>query len=263
MNIKLMIAIAVIAIGVGVYGINHKKIIPPEAPPKVVKKERLVSVLIAKSDIIRGELLTRDNTKFEKWPEAEADRKGVQEDMVIDFKQAPIATTDFVKGELIVKRQFITENDINYIDFIIKPNKVPFPIEVEADSIVGGVVLTYGYVDILALASNSQNLANDSSIKNFKDVSLTPVLTNIRVLKITHDNKVIKDKDSARVKTTLILELSTKQVATLSIARRISKLEVHKSIKNASYEELSANAGDVLESYHAIKEFRASSISVK
>ena len=263
MNIKLMITIAVIAIGVGVYGINRKKIMPPEAPPKVVKQEKLISVPVATTDIIHGELLTKDNTTFEKWSETKAKQNGIQEDVVIDYKQAPIATVDLAKGDMVAKKQFITENDLNYIDFIIKPNMVPFPIEVEPDSIVGGVVLTYGYVDILALASNSQNLAHDSTIKNFKDVSLTPVLTHIRVLKITHDSKVIKEKEPAQVKTTLILELNTKQVATLSIAKRISKLEVHKSIKNASYEELSANAGDVLESYHAIKEFRASSISVK
>ena len=261
MNIKLMIVIAIIAIGVGVYGMNHRKIISPSTP-KVEVKEKTIAVYVAKKQLQPGDSITSQTVSIENWSETKARSQGITGAISINYSLDPVAKVIIEPGTVISKSSFAIETDVDYIDFIIHEGMTPYPLQVESKSIIGGVIRTNSFVDIMALASGSQNLANDRSIKSYKDVSLSPILTNIKVLKISEEKLSAKGK-SADEKSTLILEVTPKQVATLTIAQRIAQLEIHQSVKGATAKDLSANAGDVLESYHAIREFRAGSMTVK
>ncbi|MBF9002238.1 Flp pilus assembly protein CpaB [Vibrio nitrifigilis] len=261
MNIKLMIVIAIIAIGVGVYGMNHRKIISPSTP-KVEVKEKTIAVYVAKKQLQPGDSITSQTISIENWSETKARSQGITGAISINYSLDPVAKVIIEPGTVISKSSFAIATDVDYIDFIINEGMTPYPLQVESKSIIGGVIRTNSFVDIMALASGSQNLANDRSIKSYKDVSLSPILTNIKVLKISEEKSGAKGK-SADEKSTLILEVTPKQVATLTIAQRIAQLEIHQSVKGATAKDLSANAGDVLESYHAIREFRAGSMTVK
>lgn len=60
----------------------------------------------------------------------------------------------------------------------------------------------------------------------------------------------------------LILELTRKQVATLTVAKRISEIEVHKSIGEYQKADLHADAGDVLSNFKSVVEYRAESVTI-
>jgi len=60
----------------------------------------------------------------------------------------------------------------------------------------------------------------------------------------------------------LILELTRKQVATITVAKRISELEVHKSIGEYQKSDLHADAGDVLSNFKSVVEYRSSNVTI-
>ncbi|MZI96011.1 Flp pilus assembly protein CpaB [Vibrio sp. CAIM 722] len=262
MNIKLVSVFAVIAIGVGVYGVIGQKQ-PQPHPETQVKEEKKLTVYLTKSDLKKGHVLTRSDVYLEKWPESKANKYGLDDNLVVNFSGRPLVRRDINSDKLLYRDSLIYQQDPEYVDFVVKPGLIPFPIETNSDAIVGGVIHANSKVDILALASTSQNLANDHSVNTYKGVSLTPVLMNIKVLKLTTEKVKNKDQRVNHEKTALILELTPKEVATLTIAKRIAQIEVHLAVKNATAKQLSANAGDVLESYHAVTEFRAASAIVK
>lgn len=262
MNVKLISLFAVLAIAIGVYGITHQQQ-HAEIKPVQAKQEKRFTVYLAKANLVKGQKITRSNIYIEQWLESKAHQQGVDSNVSVDFSQNPIARQPIKQGDILYHSALVYENDPEYVDYIVDAGMIAFPIEINSDAMVGGVIHRDSTVDILALASTRQNLANGETVNSFKGVSLTPVLRNIRVLKLSKHIEKNKDGKVSGSKTSLVLELNPKQVATLTIAKRIAQLEVHQSVKNATAKELSANAGDVLDSYHAITEFRAGSATVK
>ncbi|WP_417542976.1 Flp pilus assembly protein CpaB [Methylophaga thalassica] len=264
MNSKLIFLIAAVAIGVGVYGLIQPASAP--APKRAVveeqPKEPTFRVYLTKQSLAKGEPISTSQLEIEHWPQSKANQSGIDQDQVLPTSTTLLARNDIPAQSIIYLTDIVTEQSPDYLDFATAPGKVPFPIQIDSGSVVGGVVRNGTQVDVLALASTQQNLANDSTVGNFRGVSLTPVLMGIKVLKVEQLTETNK-KDVKSTKTTLVLELSSKQVATITIAKHIAQLEVHKSLAGTEAKDLSANAGDVLENYRAIKEFRAGDIIVK
>lgn len=261
MNIKVVGLAAIVAIVGGVYGILHQ----PQVKKAEVKsvQQKTLKIYLSSRTILKGKPITHSDIKIENWPESKAQQFGIEKDMQLNFASHPLAREDIKSDAIIYSENIISEQDTDYVDFVISPGMVPFPIDINSDSVVGGVIRANSLIDVLALASTNQNLANDRSVNSYKGVTLSPVLMNIKVIKVAVEQIKNKDGKLDHEQNSLILELTPKQVATLTIAKRIAQLEVHQSVKNATAKELSANAGDVLDSYHAITEFRAGSASVK
>lgn len=266
MNSKVLVFVSVLVIGLGMYGIffHGGSTSINLTPQKVAQKKgpQKINAIVSRQQMLPGDAITRDKIEIKSLTLADANHAGVSKDIVLDFNQRLFARKIIPAGAFIFPEDTITPDSRDYLDFIVKPNHIPYPLVVEKTAMIGGVIHEGSYIDILALASASQNMAERSSLNNtsFKQLTLTPVLLGIKVLKFTvigidkEENK--KNKEPEKV--ALILELTQKQVATLTVARRIALLEVHKSIgSNQEKAEMSANAGDVLEDYKAIKEFRA------
>ncbi|WPC76456.1 Flp pilus assembly protein CpaB [Vibrio porteresiae] len=261
MNIKVVTLIAVLAIFSGGYGLTHQSTAKPEKQVEQKEQEQLIQVYLAKHDLAKGEPLSRSDVVVEKWKQAKANQFGIDKDQSLAFKTGQLVRAPVLAGAVIYPENIISQEDSDYVDFIIQPNRIAFPLETTNDAIVGGVIRANSHIDVLALTSTAQNLANDRSINSYKGVSLAPILMNIKVLKVATEK--VKENKEEREKTSLILELTPKQVSTLTIAKRIAQLEVHQTVKNATAKDLSANSGDVMGTYHAITEFRAGNSSVK
>lgn len=262
MSSKLVIFIALLAIGLGVYGLKLGTT-PKPAPQivqHVVEEEEKVKVYFASSYLDKGQLIERKDVSIEYLTKTEANKKGIDKDVVLALGSILLARKPISQGEIIYPEFTISPDDDEYVDFVIQPGFVPFPLEVDPATVIGGIVHVNSMIDILALSSRNQNLAADVEVssRSYTGVSLTPILMGVKVVKI---NTVVEQATRANAKsterTTLILELSPKQVATMTVAKKIAQLEVHKSIGGTDKQSLSADAGDVLEDYKAIKEFRA------
>jgi pilus assembly protein CpaB len=94
---------------------------------------------------------------------------------------------------------------------------------------------------------------------SFESININPVLVAIKVLKVEQNERFLEQE----AKVNLILELTRKQVAKLSIAKSIATLEVHKSVGPEQAALLHANSGDVLPEYRAIVEYRAGSVAIR
>ncbi|MBE4579481.1 Flp pilus assembly protein CpaB [Vibrio navarrensis] len=267
MNSKLTLLIAVFAIGAGVYGLmpaNRTKVQVVEPTAAVAPQPKTCKVYLAKQPLTKGQPVYQEDWQIEIWQEARCYGAGIDNDMTMSLSgdsARRFARRDIAAQEVLYSSLFVTPDSPDYLDYLVDGNKVPYPIEVETRSIVGGIVSPGTYVDILALSSQKQNLANESKVSqsSLQNLTLSPVMTHIKVLKLAEPETKTKEEG----KSVLVLELTRKQVATLIIAQKISQLAVHKSTDSAQPEDLSANTADVLADFHSIKEFRATKLLVK
>jgi pilus assembly protein CpaB len=265
MSSKLVIFIALLAIGLGVYGLKLGT--APKPTPQIVQhvEEEKVKVYVASSGLEKGQLIERKGVSIEYLTKAQANKKGIDKDTVLALGSILLARKPISQGEIIYPEFTIAPEDDEYVDFVIQPGYIPFPLDVSSSTVVGGIVHANSVIDILALSSRNQNLAANDEIssKGYTGVSLTPILMGIKVVKVnTITEQATKSNVKSVERTTLILELSPKQVATMTVARKIAQLEVHKSIGGTDKQSLSADAGDVLEDYKSIKEFRANEAKI-
>lgn len=268
MNSKLLIAVALMVIGVGGYGL-----LTPSTPIATAPIEEATSntptkqyqVWLAKQPLQKGQLVSRTDLELRRIDEAQALSLGVNQDIELTFVTDLRIERDLAAGEVVWPEWLITPEQPAYLDLILTPNHVPFAIQVNPQSVIGGVIRPGTLVDILALSSLKQNLATDETVRSFETVSLTPVLMGVKVLQVNQQSNHSSSERNEELNSqaSVIVELTRKQVATLTIARHIAQLEIHLSTGNSLASDLSANAGDVLTDYKAIQEFRAGSATTR
>ncbi|MFA0412219.1 Flp pilus assembly protein CpaB [Vibrio renipiscarius] len=265
MRSKLFIFIAMMAIGVGVFGLlspNESTAVVAEV--KTVEKPAVLYKIyrIAKSQVKKGQVVNPSDLEIVTISESEAHSLGFDDDALFDYESGSVYKRDFFKGDIFNLSYIAEPSSPEYIDTVISKNNVPYPVKVSLDSIIGGVISSGDNIDILALTGDFA-INSELSPQNKEQISLTPILTNIRVLKVEQDAPFIsRSGNSEQMENYLIVELDRKQVALLTIAKKIAQIEVHKSIGNYLPNEIQANSGDVLPDFKAIKELRASEIVV-
>ncbi|WP_099612598.1 Flp pilus assembly protein CpaB [Vibrio fujianensis] len=269
MNSKLLIALALLAIAAGGYGLFAPATPPPAQSTLAVESQPVPAkqwqVWFARHPLEKGQQITRADLELRSMDERQALALGVNQDITIDFAPEMRINQPLAQGGVVWPEMLLRPNQAGYIDLILTPDHVPFPLQVKAESVIGGVIRPGSLVDVLALASLKQNLANDQTVRSFETVSLAPVLMGVKVLQV-NQQQLIEGKGREQATTSqasVILELTRKQVATLTIARHIAQLEIHLSSGHRKASELSANAGDVLNDYKAIQEYRADKATVR
>ncbi len=265
MRSKIIMSIALIVILISLYSLSGlllpkeiaQSIQPAQAP------EQSYKVWFAKRDLPIGEKLQRADLQIKIIPEKEAFSLGITQDVTLDIIKDAVWNGHIDKGAVVTQDLLTRPDDDGYVELIIAENRVPFVIEVNQSSIIGGFISYGSVVDVLALSSTKQILANEERVSSYKGLSVSPVLMDIRVLKIEINRLDNIRKNLAENKVTLVLELTRKQVAILTIAKRIAELEIHKSVGKYLGSELEANSGDVLANFKAITEYRADTVIIK
>ncbi|WP_211091937.1 Flp pilus assembly protein CpaB [Vibrio agarilyticus] len=265
---KLLIPVALIAIGAGLYGLSQPYFNQSSQAPLVELAAETavpqVTVYALAERISRGTVVSKTHFELRQIDQPKALQLGIDPSMPLNLTPGSVAIQDIAAGTLVSPSLFITPSDPGYIEAIVAKNKVPYAIEVSTSNMVGGIITHGAFVDVVALSSEQQNLANDETVTGYKTVSIAPVLMAVKVLQVSAE---LPNESSREVLnpayTTLILELSQRQVAKLAIAKNISQLEVHKSLGRQEASDLQANSGDVLPDYRAIVEFRGDTIKIK
>lgn len=268
MRTKVIIAVAVLAILFGLYGLAGSLQAPTVVANAVseIQKENTIKVWFVKQDVQPGELLQRNDIELKVIKESTANQMAIDQDVNIAFEKSAVYNREILSGSPIFPEDITSSQDMGFIDLVINPNRVPFAIKVDNSDIVGGVIDYGSNVDVLALASGGSKLSlnsNELSSPQFKSVSVSPVLTNIRVLQVQRRTLEPTRSSSAIEEIHLVLELTRKQVAKMTVAERIAEIEIHKSIGRYKLSDLTADAGDVLADYKAVKEFRANEVTIK
>ncbi|MCF1428420.1 MAG: Flp pilus assembly protein CpaB [Shewanella sp.] len=263
----LILGLAVLAIAFGLFGLagnlaNNSNPQAVEAKPKLEQKNLVVWQLSQAA--LKGQRVERSHFKVLKLTEAQANALGVLADMKLDIPSGAVYRRDVKVGDVAFKDLMITPDSDDYLDLVISANRVPYAIKVSPSSVVGGVINHGSYIDILALSLPSDHSleAMDASVSRKRSMFVTPVLTHIKVLKV--DKKELPERrgEAPTIEVNLVLELTRKQVATLTVAQRIAEIEVHKSIGEYQKSDLHADAGDVLSNFKSIVEYRAEAVTI-
>jgi pilus assembly protein CpaB len=270
-NSKLIFIIAFCAIVFGLYGVsdlllNSEQPAPMQSVKTVQPTVKKIQVYFAKLPLNPGEKVTLAQLKKQILEEPEANKLGISEDTILPLTNGTVANMTIVSGSIVTADMLLGPDQAGYLDLVIEDNHIPYAIKVDRSAVVGGVINPGTLVDILAIASTEQNLATNPRISSYKSLSISPLIMAVKVLQVKRATIAETRNNPATEEVHLILQLTRKQNAKLTIAKRITLLEVQKSAgtetdRELRENELKANAGDVIAEYKAITSYRANSVS--
>lgn len=251
MKSKIILVLAVIAISIGLFGMSQTTNTASSAPEQVKELDKLpdptVMVWVAKKDLMFGSTVQRIDLIIQRISQTQADRLGIVNDIKLSFNKDLLVKKDILQGDIVTPDMLLSPGQEGYLTLVIREGKVPFNLRVENDAILGGAISIGDVVDIASISSSEQNLSNSDSISNVKSLKMAPLLTQIMVLDIIQQEKSVRlNSKSMKTVTTLVLEVSNRELAKLVIAERIAELEVHKSIGAEFSHELHADSSDVI-----------------
>lgn len=262
----LLLVIAGMAILFGLLGLANSlsQSEQPESTKVVIEQEPLITIWRLKQAVAKGQSLEREHFELVRLPESEANKLGIEKNMKFDLKLGSVYRQDLEAGDLAFNERIITPQQDGYVDFVIAPNRVPYAVVVQPESIVGGVINHGTLIDVLSLSLPTEYSLEsaDAEASRKRNMFVTPILTAVKVLQVNKSLIEGSRNTAPSTEVSLILELTRKQVATITVAKRISELEVHKSIGDYHKEDLHADAGDVLSNFKSVVEFRADTVTI-
>ncbi|MGF1712654.1 Flp pilus assembly protein CpaB [Vibrio kagoshimensis] len=266
MKKTLTLAIAVLAILFGLYGLAGNLASDKTQVTKEAKKPAELNLVIWRLNqpVEAGQLVERKHFSVIKLPESEANSLGILVDVELNFEKGAVYQDDLITESIFFKESIINPSDDGYVDLTIANNRVPYAIKVPPESVVGGVITHGSMIDVLSLSlpSTYSLEASETSSSRKRNMFVTPVLMNVKVLKVDKQTIIGTRNQADTTEVSLILELTRKQVATLTVAKRISEIEVHKSIGEYKKSDLHADAGDVLNNFKSVVEYRAEKVTI-
>ncbi|CAM4072789.1 Flp pilus assembly protein CpaB [Vibrio neonatus] len=237
--------------------------------PQPIQVEKTFKVWMTTQEISRGEEVTREQLKIVSLKQAQAFEHAIDHDVEITVTPGMVINRDLKQGEFIFPEMLVTPEQDEYVNLIIQPNHIPYPIALSPEVLVGGGIQANSFVDVLAYtASNNSHIADDAEDVEYldesdtRDVSISPLLMHVKVLKVSYPHKSDEEdsgEDEADLltqKATLVLELTQKQVAKMTVARHISDIAVQHSIGTEHSSDLSADVDDVLPNLNQVREMR-------
>jgi pilus assembly protein CpaB len=251
MKSKVILVLAIIALSIGLYGIlNAPKIAPIQTLPIESHTEEsipTVVVWVAKNDLPLGSRLKREDLEIQRISQIQADRIGLLKNTEFDFKNKSLINKNILSGDFVTNEDTLSPGDEGYYSLVVEEGYVPFNLTIDHSDMLGGIISIEDNVDVISISSIKQNLAESSGIDDITSLRMKPLLTNVRVLDIIREEKVINlTKNKYKSEVTIILQLTHRELAIIIIAQRISEIEVYKSIGAEYSSELHADSSDVI-----------------
>ena len=210
---------------------------PPEvAKPEVVQLET-VDVLIAKSDIPMGQVLSPAEVQWQSWPASASSgnfiRKNARPQAIEDLA-GMIARVPFVAGEPIREAKLVNAKGSGFMAAILPTGMRAVSTQISPETGAGGFILPNDRVDVILTRRDSNpDKSGGGDLKTSETV-----LTNIRVLAIDQN---VEEKNGQKVVVgkTATLELTPGQAETLVLSQQSGSLSLSlRSVTDASKSEV-------------------------
>jgi pilus assembly protein CpaB len=195
---------------------------PQQAEP--VAQLQTVDVLVAKTDIGLGQMVTPDTLQWQTWPAATASnnfiRRNERPDATTQIVGA-IARAPFIAGEPIREPKLVRANGSGFMAAILPAGMRAVSTELSPENGAGGFILPNDRVDVI-LSKRDKNVSQPGAPDV---VNSEIILSNVRVLAIDQAPKE-KDGQNAVVGKTVTLELKPEQAETLARSRQTCTLSL-------------------------------------
>jgi pilus assembly protein CpaB len=238
----IVVVLIVLALGtalIAAYLVNEflSSHTPAQQTPTANSQVGTKSVLVAARDITPGTVLTKDDVRWQPWPETliEADRFVVQPDTVAGQTAPKDPQQDFIdhiarrsiqSGEPMNAEMVIKQGDSSVTAANIAPGMRAITINVTQPAGVAGLILPGDHVDVVVNTS----IRDLAGLEGWKDVVVRyaseTILMNLRVVainqKLSHD-----PKDGVAEPGNLVtLEVSPQQAEKLLVAQQLGPLSL-------------------------------------
>lgn len=195
----------------------------PEAPKPVVQIET-VEILVAKTDIGMGQVVSEQDIEWQTWPTAAANAVFVRKSASPDALRqdvGSIARAPFVAGEPIREAKLIKANGSGFLAAILPSGMRAVSTEISPETGAGGFILPNDHVDVI-LSRRDREAEKRTGVEAH---SSETVLTNVRVLAI---DQTIEEKNGQRVVVgkTATVEVTPRQAELLALSRQLGTLSL-------------------------------------
>jgi pilus assembly protein CpaB len=218
----VVLGIAVAAGGVAAYLASHGRNSEP-APAPVVQLE-IVDVLVAKTDLNRGEVIEANDIGWQTWPKASANgnfiTKPSRPDAVTQFTGA-IVRVPVAAGQPIFDPMVVFAKGSGFLAAILPKGMRAVAMDVTPDSSAGGFILPEDHVDILLTHHDKEA----EKITGTEKIVTDTILRNVRVLAV---DQTVEEKNGQKVVVgkTVTVELTPEQAETLARSHQIGTLSL-------------------------------------
>ena len=221
----IIIALAIACGALAAYGVNRslqQQLVKPSAPVEEIVYE---TVLVANTQILRGERVTKSKVKEIKWPQNLIPGNVLRS---ISDVNGDYANSGFIVGEPIFKEKLTPDTGRGFIAMIIDEKMRAFTIQTRGPSAsVAGFVRPGDYVDVLF---NLRGSSNDQSGGG----SSTTLLQNLKVLAVNQildadvgtGMQILEGWTKGNELTSITLEVSLDQANRLFAAQSAGELSL-------------------------------------
>jgi len=209
-------------------------------PPSKVEAPKFdtVDVLVAKSDIPRGQTLSSADVFWQAWPASSASGnfiRNTDQPKAVDNLNGMIVRAPFVAGEPIREAKLVNSKGSGFMAAILPSGMRAISTQISPETGAGGFILPNDRVDVLLTLRTSRDANKGGS---------ETILRNIRVLAI---DQTIEEKNGQKVVVgkTATLELLPSQAETLALSQQLGTLSLAlRSMADGSADDSKSDEAD-------------------
>ena len=191
---------------------------PTATAPKEIPTAQ---VLVAKTQVGRGEQLGPANLEWQDWPEAVVGEGVIRRESnpdAIETYTSWTSRTAFLRGEPI-RVERLVDGTGGLMSVLLTPGKRAVAIPISAETGAGGFVMPDDRVDLVhTVIEDADGDGSDEPVSR-------TIIRNVRVLAVDQMSEISED-GTAKVASTATLELTPQQVEALSNARNSGRLSL-------------------------------------
>lgn len=235
--------------------------------PQVIEKEIEVSstkVLVSRSDMRIGSLLTPDDFEWSDWPEKAVHEGYFTQDMspeAVEELSGSVVKTSLLEGEPISATKIVKKGETGFMAAILAPGLRAISVEISPETASAGFILPDDRVDVIL--TYEIEVVTDRGVE--ETTVTNTIIENARILAIDQIFGEI-DGQPALTGSTATLELAPRQAELLAHSSRLGSISLAlRSVADADENDGAATANTSLldgdTSGGGVKVFKNGSIS--
>jgi pilus assembly protein CpaB len=207
----------------------------PVPPPPMPQK----SILVARGEIYRGQILKPTDLAWQRWAEGDLHRAYIQEgSKPIDAFDGWVARGSFGPGEPITEAKIVAPGSRGFLAAALRPGMRAVSVPVTSTSDISGFVLPGDQVDILVTHQLPSKGDKGEAVQRS---AAETVLHDVRVIAV--DQKLDSKSGETVLAHTATLEVTPKQSEMVALATEMGKLSLSlRSLEPSSTEQANADS---------------------